>query len=458
MKKKFIISILLIFILIIGFISFNIWDNRVISTISLDINPSIKINLTKKGKVKNVIALNNDAKKIITNKYNNKTLDEVFELLITKLINKGYNDNIMNVILYTEGNIKSKDIAQNIEFIFGKKDIHTEIIIIDNITKDDEELAKKYNITPTKASYIKSIIDSNKNINIEYLKDKSVNELTETKITGNYCPNNYILEGDWCLKEKERIAPNNGEICPAGYYEYNGICYEETPSIESDKYICREEFKLNNNKCIREVTEPAMPLKYLCTTGTKKTKLDAGLTEANAGDANDIICVDTSNATHPVSPCEVNDGTEYTISGGKCYWHRAPVIAEGCPGKIQVGGFCWDDASKVLICVGARDGKQYNSRSDFCEGTVKYNNPIVTEYKCENKNAKLNDNKCIIEEIEDAEKEKYCKEGYSLVNKDKCINYNKTTNKENGLICEKENSRLKGTTCIIYEMIEAKHN
>ncbi len=457
MKKKIIIPIIILLILVIGFTSFIILNNRIVSTITMDINPSIAINLDKYDKVINIKALNEDAKDIISNEYKHKTLDETFELLITNIIDKGYSDdNNVGIVLYADGLVSKEEVATKVEFIFGKKDIHTEIVLIEEITKEDQALAKKYNITPAKAAYIKTITSDNENIIIDKLVNKSVNELNETKVTGKYCDDGLILSGDWCLKEINRVSASIGEVCPKDYLEYEGTCYHETRSLEGDNYTCQEEFKLENDKCTREMTEVAIPTKYSCNSGTAKTRVEAGLTDEGNGDANDIICVDMTNATHPMSPCEVNDGTEYTMAGGKCYWHRAPVIAEGCPGKIQVNGECWDDASNILICVGARDGKRYTSRSEFCEGSIKYTNPIVTEYKCENKNASLNGNKCIIKEIEDAPKERYCEEGYTLVDNDKCINYNKTISKENGLVCEGDNTKLKGNTCIIYELTNAK--
>ena len=51
MKKKIIIPVILLFIIIIVFISFNIFSNKIVSTITLDINPSIEINLDKNNKI-----------------------------------------------------------------------------------------------------------------------------------------------------------------------------------------------------------------------------------------------------------------------------------------------------------------------------------------------------------------------------------------------------------------------
>lgn len=456
MKKKIIVSIIFAFILIAGVISSILWTNRTVATITLDINPSIEINLTKKEKVKSIVPLNDDAKDIISSDLKGKSLNNALKSITNNLIDKGYIDeDRVEIILYSKGSIKSEEVESSIKNYFSEKQISADVIIIKSVTKDDEKLAKKYNISPAKVTYIKSITENNENISIEDLTNKSVSELNETKATGKYCHDGFTLEGDWCLREINQISASDGEVCPRGYLEYDGKCYEETESIEGNNYVCRDDFKLENNKCVREMTENAIPIKYSCSSGVAKTRVEAGLSGTNDGDANDIVCVDESNATHPMSPCEVNDGTEYTMAGGKCYWHKAPVIASGCPGKVQVNGFCWDDASSVLICVGARDGKQYSSRSEFCEGSVKYINPVVSEYKCENKNAKLTGTKCVVEELEDAEKQRYCPSGYTLVDHDRCINYNKTTNKESGLVCEGENSRLKGSTCIIYEMIEA---
>ena len=455
MKKKItIITIICIFI--IGIISYIIWDNRTVSTITLDINPSIEINLNRKEKVKSIIALNDDAKDIITD-IKGKTLDESLKIITNNVITKGYiDDKQVTVLLYAKGNIDNKSLQDKVNKNFTEKEIAIDIIVINNVTEEDIKLAKKYNITPAKASYINSITKENNNIDYKSLINKPVKELNETKNTGNYCEEGYILEGDFCLKEIDRKPAINGMVCPEGYYDYNDKCYEETRSEEGNKLLCRDEFTINGTKCTRTIRIDAEPSKYQCPKGEAKTKSELGLTNANSGDANEILCVDYSNATHPVSPCEANDGTEYTISGGKCYWHRAPVIPGGCPGKIQVGGECWDDASGIYICVGYRDGKQYNSRDEYCEHSIKYLNPVVSEYKCP-ENHKLNGTKCEKEEVEDAWLERICPANYTLVNNDRCINYNKTSNKKDGYICNQENSRLKGNTCIIYKMIEAKH-
>ena len=433
MKKKIIIPIgIVALFLVIGFIIFD--NNKIVSTITLDINPSIEINLTRNEKVKNVKGLNDDAKEIVTKEYNNKSLDEAFELLITKLIDKGYTkDKNIDVIVYAEGDIPSEDVASKVEFNFGKEDIHTEVIVIYTISAEDEELAKKYDVSPAKISYIKSIIKDNENINIEDLSNKSVSELNETKATGKYCDKGYTLEGDWCLKEKERVFATSGEVCPRGYAEHEGKCYEETMAIESKNYICNEGLKLVDNKCvINEVTD--------------------AFGKCNSGDYDNGYCVRKELIGNAEEYCRLTPATDILMNH-KCYGPK-PTINGGClNGDKLMNGGCVDMNSYYESDYRCKSGDLESDHK--CYKTIKSS---PDSYYCE-ENAKLEGTKCIINRIEDPRKEMTCPSGYTpIADGSRCLNVNKSANKESGLVCENENSRLEGNMCVIYEVIEAKFN
>ena len=454
MKKKIIIPIIVCLILVLGLIGFNIWNNKVVSTITLDINPSIEIGLTRNNKVREMKALNDDALLVLPSVYKGVSLDNVIARLTLNVIDKGFaEDGKVTVLVHTE-NVDSNKIVELVNNNFTQQDIRPEVIVVETITEEEKELASKYNISPAKAAYINSITKESDNITFEELIEKPVNELEETKENGWYCDNGYILDGARCLKEIDRKEASTGEVCPSEYIEENGKCYKESGIIDGDKLVCPEHRTLEGNVCIYERVENAIPTKYTCSKGEAKTRLEAGLTNKDSGDANDIVCVDLSNATHPVSPCEATDGTEHMTSGGKCYWHRAPVIASGCPGKIQVGDSCWDDATGIYICQGVNDGMTYKSKSEYCKGSVKYLDPTVSEYKCNE--GTVSGNKCIIKTEEEAFKERICKDGFTKTKEDKCINYNDVVSKEQGFVCEGDNTRLKGNTCIIYEIVDAK--
>ena len=161
MKKKILIPIIIL-IIIIGIISYFIWDNRTISIITLDINPSIKINLNKKNEVKKIVAVNKDANVIVKNikLKDNKKLDYVLEKITDEIESNGFltEPNLVQIVLHTEGNISTNKVKKIINDNFNKDDIGAEIIVINKINKEDIKLAKKYNINPAKAAYINSIV------------------------------------------------------------------------------------------------------------------------------------------------------------------------------------------------------------------------------------------------------------------------------------------------------------
>ena len=99
------------------------------------------------------------------------------------------------------------------------------------------------------------------------------------------------------------------------------------------------------------------------------------------------------------------------------------------------------------------DGSLINQDNKCYE--EKGNNNVT--FKC-NKGDTPDGTNCIHIEYQKPHKEKQCPAGYTLSDRNQCINYNKTTNKISGNVCDMENSKQRGNQCIIYERIEAKHS
>ena len=151
MKKKIIIPIgIVALFLVIGFIIFD--NNKIVSTITLDINPSIEINLTRNEKVKSVVALNEDAKEIVNGNLKGKSIDDTLKQITDNLIEKGYvaEENFLEIILYSEGDISNKELETKLKETLEKKKIDSNITTIKKVSKEDEELAKKYDVSPAK--------------------------------------------------------------------------------------------------------------------------------------------------------------------------------------------------------------------------------------------------------------------------------------------------------------------
>jgi hypothetical protein len=458
-KLKVILGVICIMLLLVGCGKKKV-DEGLSGTITIDINPSIEIEV-KDNKANRISYDGEKAEDLVSRDFEGKPIIEVFEEIVKNAREKGYEeDGALTIILGIEDkkDDEGKD-TKSFEDLLKEacdKNGITFDIIVPKITEEAKREAQGYGVSPAKAQVILETMKDNEDLHFDDLKDKSGRELTQMKETGLYCDRDYTLRGDKCERIEREEKPQEGKACPKDTIEYKGKCYEEAMIIDTDNIICHDGYTLKDKKCVRTVTVNAKPDKYTCSSGTAKTKAELGLTPYNAGDAKDIICVDESTIKHPVTPCEAGkagDGTEYKEANGKCYWHRAGLLPEGCPGKVQVGGECWDDATGIYICVGHRDGDRYKDRSAICPG-FKSTNPTVSSYKCDS-GYTLDGNKCSKEEAIDGEHERTCNEGYTLVDNAHCLGLNNPKEKEIGLVCPKD-ARLEGERCVYYEVVDAK--
>lgn len=452
MKKIIIAFVIFLILTITGFI---IWSNRTVSKITLDINPSIEINLKKGNKVKSVVALNDDAKELINEDFKGKELDKVVDTIANKITESDYaKEKYMVILLHSEGNVDNKNIEVIIRNNFDEKNIGLDIVVIENITKEDKKLAKKYNISPTKAAYINSVLEEQENVPIDSIVNKSITELGETKNTGKYCPSDYKLEGDFCIKAIGTTDATPGDVCKNGYYEYEGKCYLETPFEETDKLVCNNEFKLVDNNCVKTETINANP-EYKCDKGELMRKGDVN--PIGSADNDKMYCIDKSTGKAPTLRCLIGN---HIIINGKCYVGPAPTINGGCPNNdTLVNGGCYslDPGDQWQCPNGAIYEKSKDTYIDLCPDTFTYINPTITGYTCPEEKYTLKDKKCIFEEIEPAEKERICPTGYTKVDYDRCIDKNKIEPKISGYICDGKDVRVEGNKCVTYKIIDANY-
>ena len=450
MKKKIIIISIFVFIGLL-ITALLLYINRTVYIINLDINPSIEIKMKSNNKVKKVKALNSDANIVINDNFKGKSLDETIKKITDNLIKNDYiKDSQATILLYTTGDIDK--VKNSIEKIYHDKGIAFDIIVIDKITKEDEELAKKYNISLSKAAYINKISKDNKKIEKNALIDKPVNELKETKETGKYCEKGYNLEGDFCLKEIDRKEALKGMVCPSNYIEHNGTCYYEEGSIILDEYECPDDRELVNNKCIIREEIEAKP-NFTCSSGEAVQRSRASNRDVrDNGDPNEYLCEDKSNAVAPTLRCLT---INHTMIGGECYVGPAPLIDGGCPnGDTPLGDGCYskDDGDQWVCPNGDIYEKSKDTYPELCPDTFTYS-AAEGSYSCDK--GTLRGSICVIEREEEPRRKAMCKEGSERLENGRCVNLNDTKEKINGYYCDIENSKVDGSTCIIYDIVEA---
>ena len=189
MKKKIIIGVSVLVVIIIGIITFLLlnknekvkkpiekFDDVTMYTITLDINPSIKIELNKDKKVINVTALNDDAKEVINEDFKEKTFEEEIELLSVNLNNKHLLEDA--TIIVTIENMDETEVKDILNKSFETKSV-TYDLLIPQVTESAKEIASKYNISEGKAAYLESIINENPKLNIEDIASSSVKEIDD---------------------------------------------------------------------------------------------------------------------------------------------------------------------------------------------------------------------------------------------------------------------------------------
>ncbi|MDR0978550.1 MAG: PepSY domain-containing protein [Lachnospiraceae bacterium] len=227
-----------------------------VSTVTLDVNPSIEIKVNEQEKVVEVNALNEDAKKVLDGmKLKDTDLNVTVNALIGSLLKNGYINEITNSILVT---VENEDIAkadtlrkkltEEINTFLGSDIIHGSIVsqtIVEN--SEIKDMAANYTISEGKANLIKSIVKQNSLLNEVDLAKLSITELnllykgedTAIKTEGTASVKGYIGE------EKAREIVINHSKVNSGMvknfrmdfdYDYNAMTYDISFKSEGKEY------------------------------------------------------------------------------------------------------------------------------------------------------------------------------------------------------------------------------
>ena len=450
MKKYLFLVVTLSIVITIMIFGYAIYQtpkgDKVASTITIDYNPSIKLELNKYNEVINVEALNEDADFIIPD-LKGKKMEDAINTICDKLIEKyGVKGDLFELIISSDGEIEASNVEEIIVNSFNEKEYDVKVII-PKITDEDIELAEKYNISPAKAAYINQ---NKKDVEFEELIDKPVKELEEFAINGIYCDSGYRLEGSLCIKEIGVEEPTIGDTCPEHYELINGMCYKRGGEFY-DELSCLNGQELNNEKCVGKYYIDAK-IKYDCSVGELGRKGD--YFEYGIDDGDKMVCVDKSTGEKPTLRCYKQ---EHAIIDGKCAYGPKPLLPTptGCEGSdVNYNGGCYDlNTDNQFSCP---SGVYYDTDDMLCPDTLTYLEPSITYY-CEDGDT-LENNKCLSSKTNEPERNHKCSDGYTMYEDRMCIDYNTFTNTVDGDVCNYKDSYLKDGKCILQEIIEAKRS
>ena len=159
---------------------------RTASTVSLDVNPGITINLNKKEEVLSVTPVNEDGKTVIGNMtFENCSLETTVNALIGSMLKNGFLSESANSVLVTvdgRNDEKSKElqnrISKEIRSFMDGNDIKPAVLAQKaGNDKDIEKFAEENGISVGKAQIIKQYVKANPGSSAEELAKLNINEL-----------------------------------------------------------------------------------------------------------------------------------------------------------------------------------------------------------------------------------------------------------------------------------------
>jgi len=186
-NKKKIVSVVAALALITGGIGvYNMTAaGKAVSTVLLEVNPSIEMEVDRDADVVEVNALNADAEKVLSGmKLKGMDADTAATAIIGSLLKHGYIDELANSILVSvedadtvRGERLQAEITEEINEILGATSVNA-AILAQYIEEDEADaLAKQYDISNGKAALIKKITEVNNTYEMKDLAKLSVNEL-----------------------------------------------------------------------------------------------------------------------------------------------------------------------------------------------------------------------------------------------------------------------------------------
>ena len=133
MKKKLFIIVPIILVIIIGIIvgtllcknkkTESVLDETITSTIIIDINPSIKLELNKDNLVIKMTALNDDAKEFIDDDPKGQKLENVLTNITQKLKEKDLTKDNLDILYNISGTITKEETNKIIESTLQKEKV-----------------------------------------------------------------------------------------------------------------------------------------------------------------------------------------------------------------------------------------------------------------------------------------------------------------------------------------------
>ena len=185
-KLSRILSIAAVFVLLIAgvFLYKNFTGSDAAALVSIDVNPSIELEVDADERLIIARALNDDGKKVLSGmKLEGTDLNTGVNAIVGSMLKNGYIDELRNSVLVSvsgDGSIDTAALeAKLMQEVSSALDGAGAVVAqnLDDIDDDTRKLAERYGISVGKAAFIEKIIELNPTLKVEELAPLSINEL-----------------------------------------------------------------------------------------------------------------------------------------------------------------------------------------------------------------------------------------------------------------------------------------
>lgn len=185
-KLARILSIAAVFVLLIAgvFLYKNFTGSDAAALVSIDVNPSIELEVDADERIISARALNDDGKKVLSGmKLEGTDLNTGVNAIVGSMLKNGYIDELRNSVLVSvsgDGSIDTAALeAKLMQEVSSALDGAGAVVAqnLDDIDDDTRRLAERYGISVGKAAFIEKIIELNPTLKVEELAPLSINEL-----------------------------------------------------------------------------------------------------------------------------------------------------------------------------------------------------------------------------------------------------------------------------------------
>ena len=185
-KLSRILSIAAVFVLLIAgvFLYKNFTGSDAAALVSIDVNPSIELEVDADERIIIARALNDDGEKVLSGmKLEGTDLNTGVNAIVGSMLKNGYIDELRNSVLVSvsgDGSIDTAALeAKLMQEVSSALDGAGAVVAqnLDDIDDDTRKLAERYGISVGKAAFIEKIIELNPTLKVEELAPLSINEL-----------------------------------------------------------------------------------------------------------------------------------------------------------------------------------------------------------------------------------------------------------------------------------------